>query len=797
MLLPVNWLKNYVDLSISSKEIADGLTYSGSHVESITSMNKGIENVVVAKLESIETHPNADKLLVCKASTGPNTYTVVTGAKNLKSGDYVPLALPGAKLPGGIEIGITDFRGVESQGMLCSLKELGYADNVIPKEMRDGIFVFDKDYELGQDVVNLMQLDDDIIEFEITPNRPDCLSIYGMAREASATFNGELQEPEIEIENEVDDIHEYTNGIEVKTEACRRYYSRVIKDVVIKPSPLWMQTTLMNAGVRPVNNMVDITNYVMLELGEPLHAFDLDMLGGRKIIVRQAEAGEKLTTLDDVERILDQNDVVIADENTAIGLAGIMGGLDSEITKETKTVLLEGANFSPRHVRLTSKKLALRSEASTRFEKGIDPNLCSQAVERVCELVEKTGAGKVVKGVIDVDQTSGNPHSILMRPERARMLLGVEIPDEDLIDYLERLRFKTTVKEGNIIAEVPSYRDDVKVEADLIEEAGRLYGFHNIESKPLKGGLTRGEKPYNKQIKARVKSVLQGIGYNEVMTYSFISPKAYDKLNLPEDAPERNYIRLMNPLGEDYSTMRTTLMSNMMDLLGRNENKGIEEVFAYEIGYTFIPKSLPVVDLPEEKQVLSIGFYGDKDFYYMKETLEMVFSRLGIKNLDYRRLTDNYSFHPGRAARVYSGDDELGVFGEVHPDVAGNYELKNRPYVATINFDKVVELTDLDIKYKPLPKYPSMTRDIAVVVDEDIMVGELEEVIIHHGKDLVESIDLFDIYRGNQVEKNKKSVAFSIVYRSYEGTLTDSVVNKIQTSIIEDLENKFDAKLRS
>ena len=797
MLLPVNWLKNYVDLSISSKEIADGLTYSGSHVESITSMNKGIENVVVAKLESIETHPNADKLLVCKASTGPNTYTVVTGAKNLKSGDYVPLALPGAKLPGGIEIGITDFRGVESQGMLCSLKELGYADNVIPKEMRDGIFVFDKDYELGQDVVNLMQLDDDIIEFEITPNRPDCLSIYGMAREASATFNGELQEPEIEIENEVDDIHEYTNGIEVKTEACRRYYSRVIKDVVIKPSPLWMQTTLMNAGVRPVNNMVDITNYVMLELGEPLHAFDLDMLGGRKIIVRQAEAGEKLTTLDDVERILDQNDVVIADENTAIGLAGIMGGLDSEITKETKTVLLEGANFSPRHVRLTSKKLALRSEASTRFEKGIDPNLCSQAVERVCELVEKTGAGKVVKGVIDVDQTSGNPHSILMRPERARMLLGVEIPDEDLIDYLERLRFKTTVKEGNIIAKVPSYRDDVKVEADLIEEAGRLYGFHNIESKPLKGGLTRGEKPYNKQIEARVKSVLQGIGYNEVMTYSFISPKAYDKLNLPEDAPERNYIRLMNPLGEDYSTMRTTLMSNMMDLLGRNENKGIEEVFAYEIGYTFIPKSLPVVDLPEEKQVLSIGFYGDKDFYYMKETLEMVFSRLGIKNLDYRRLTDNYSFHPGRAARVYSGDDELGVFGEVHPDVAGNYELKNRPYVATINFDKVVELTDLDIKYKPLPKYPSMTRDIAVVVDEDIMVGELEEVIIHHGKDLVESIDLFDIYRGNQVEKNKKSVAFSIVYRSYEGTLTDSVVNKIQTSIIEDLENKFDAKLRS
>jgi phenylalanyl-tRNA synthetase beta chain len=797
MLLPVNWLKNYVDLGISSKEIADGLTYSGSHVESITNMNKGIEKVVVAKLESIEAHPNADKLLVCKANVGDQVYTVVTGARNLKSGDYVPMALPEAKLPGGIEIGVTDFRGIESQGMLCSLKELGYSDNVIPKEMRDGIFVFDREYELGQDVVPLMQLNDDIIEFEITPNRPDCLSIYGMAREASATFRGELQEPEIEIENQVDDIHEYTNGIEVHTEACRRYYSRVVKDVVIKPSPLWMQTTLMNAGVRPVNNMVDITNYVMLELGEPLHAFDLDRLGGRKIIVRQARDGEKLTTLDDVERSLDENDVVIADENNAIGLAGIMGGLDSEITKETRTVLLEGANFSPRHVRLTSKKLALRSEASTRFEKGIDPNLCSQAVERVCELVEETGAGTVVKGIIDVNQTGGNPHTIVLRPERARMLLGVEIPDEDMVGYLERLKFKTSLKEGNIIAEVPSFRDDVKVEADLIEEVGRLYGFHNIESKPLTGGLTRGEKPYNKQIESRVKAILQGVGYNEVMTYSFISPKAYDKLNLPEDAPERNYIRLMNPLGEDYSTMRTTLMSNMMDLLGRNENKGIEEVLAYEIGYIFIPNSLPVEELPEERQVLSIGFYGDKDFYYMKETLELVFERLGIGELNYKRLTDNPSFHPGRAATIYSGDEVLGVFGEVHPDVAGNYELKNRPYIATVNFDKLVEMTDLDIKYKPLPKYPSMTRDIAVVVDEEVMVGELEEVIKVHGKDLVESIELFDIYRGNQVEKNKKSVAFSIVYRSYEGTLTDSVVNGIQTSIIEDLENRFNAKLRS
>lgn len=797
MLLPVNWLRKYVDLDISPKELADGLTYSGSHVESITSMNKGIQKVVTGKILEIKDHPDADKLLVCKVDVGNETLTVVTGAKNLKQGDCIPVAVPGAILPGDFKIDVTDFRGVESQGMLCSLKELGYSDNVIPKEVRDGIYVFDQDYEPGQDVVPLMQLDDDIIEFEITPNRPDCLSIYGMAREASATFKRELKKPVVDLQNQVEDIFDHTNGIEVNTKECFRYYSRVIKDVIVKPSPLWMQTTLMNAGVRPINNMVDITNYVMLELGEPLHAFDLDKLGGRKIIVRQAREGEKLTTLDDVERTLDSKDIVIADQDMAIGLAGIMGGLDSEITDETRTVLLEGANFNPRNVRLTSKKLALRTEASTRFEKGIDPNLAEQAVERVCELIEETGAGTVVSGIIDVNQTVGSTHQITMRPTRARMLLGVEISDEDMVEYLGRLQFKAFKIEGLIKAEVPSFREDVKVEADLIEEIGRLYGFHNIEAKPLTGGLTRGEKPYNKQIESRVKSILQGLGYNEVMTYSFISPKAYDKLNLPEDAPERNYIRLMNPLGEDYSTMRTTLMSNMMDLLSRNEKKGVEEILGYEVGYTFIPESLPVVKLPIEKQVLSIGFYGEKDFYFLKETLEIVLERLGIRNLEYKREDNNPSFHPGRTALLYSGDQEIGIFGEVHPDVAINYELKNRIYLATIDFDVIVKLADMERKYKPLPKYPAMTRDIAVVVDEAVMVGELEKVILRHGKDLVESIQLFDIYRGNQVERDKKSVAFSIVYRSYEGTLTDSVVNDIQNKVIADLEKEFDAKLRS
>jgi len=797
MLLPIKWLNKYVDINETSKVLADGLTYSGSHVESINHLSIGIEKVVIGRIDDLRKHPDADKLLICKVNIGSEILTIVTGATNLNEGDYVPVALIGAKLPIGLDIGETNFRGIDSQGMLCSLKELGYPDNVIPKEVRDGIFVFDKEYPLGEDVIPHLELDEDVIEFEITPNRPDCLSIYGMARETAATFNKELNHPDINIKNEVDDIFEYTNGIDVLTPNCHRYYSRVIKDVEIGPSPLWLQTRLMNAGVRPINNIVDVTNFVMLEFGEPLHAFDLDRLNGRKIVVRQAYDDEKLTTLDGVVRELNTDDIIIADDIMPIGIAGIMGGLDSEITPSTKTVLLEGANFSAKHVRLTSKKLSLRTEASTRFEKGIDPNVCSLAVERVCQLIEEIGAGTVVKGVIDVNQLHVKDKYISLRPERSKKLLGVDISIDDMIKSLKNLGFEAKYENSLIETKVPSFRADVKVEADLIEEVGRLYGFHNIKSQPLVGGLTRGERPYNKQVEIKTKDILQGIGYNEVMTYSFISPKAYDKLNLPSQAKERNYIKLINPLGEDYSTMRTTLMSNMLELLSRNEKKGVEQVFSYEIGYTFEPKALPVVELPEEKQVLSIGFYGDKDFYFMKETLEVVLSRLGITGIDYERESKNPSFHPGRTAIIRVNGVKLGIFGEVHPDVCENYNFKNRVYIATIDFDKIVQLTNIEVKYKPLPKYPAITRDIAIVVDEEIMVGDLEKVIKANGGDLVEKIVLFDVYRGNQVAENKKSVAFSIIYRSYEGTLTDDVVNNIQSAIIKDMENHFQAKLRS
>ncbi len=796
MLLPIKWLKDYINTDKSSRELADGLTLSGSHVESILSLNKGIENVVVGKILSLEKHPNADKLLVCNIDVGSEKLIIATGATNLTVGDYIPVAKVGAKLP-EMSIEVTNFRGIDSFGMLCSLKELGFVDSVIPKEYRDGIYILDKEYELGMDIKDVLGLNDHVIEFEITPNRPDCLSIIGMARETAATFNYTLQEPQVKINNEVDDIYDYTNCIEIETDNCFRYYSRVIKDVVIKPSPLWLQKRLMEAGVRPISNIVDITNFVMLEYGEPLHAFDLDNLNGRKIIVRQAKEGEKLTTLDGNERNLDIKDIVIADAENPIGLAGVMGGLNSEITSDTKVVLFEGACFNSKNIRMTSKKFGLRTEASTRFEKGIDPNLSSIAVERVCQLVEEIGAGVVVKNSIDVYRVKAEPKAITLRPERANMILGVDIPVENMLKSLNSLGLESSYDGKLIYTKVPTFRMDINIEADLIEEVGRLYGFHNIESKPLLGALTRGEKPYKIVIEDKVKNILQGLGLNEVMTYSFISPKSYDKINLNKEHPYRKYIKLINPLGEDYSTMRTTLIPNMLELLARNYNRGAESMYAFEVGNTFIPKSLPITELPDENKKLVLGLYGDADFYMLKDIVDSSLGRFGIKDLEYKREENDPTFHPGRCAKLYNNGIELGIIGEIHPLVMENYDMKSRVYIGELDFGKIIEWTNLDIKYVSLPKYPAMNRDIAVVVDEDIMVGEIEKIILNHGSGLIEGLKLFDIYRGNQIQEGLKSVAYSITYRSHERTLTDEEVNEVQDRIVKDLEAKLDAKLRS
>lgn len=797
MLLPVEWLKEYIDLDKDTKELADKLTQSGSHVESINKLNKGVEGVLVGKILEIKDHPNADKLVVCKLDIGEEEVEIVTGAENISEGDYVPVAVVGSKLPGDINIEETDFRGVKSYGMLCSLEELGYSDSLIPEEMKDGIFILDKEYPLGLDLVEVLGLNNDILELEITPNRPDCLSMIGMARETSATFNIDLKEPEIKIEEEVEDISDYLDRIEILSDKCSRYYSKVVKDVEIKESPLWLQLKLIEAGMRPTNNIVDVTNYVMLEYGEPLHAFDLDKLEGDKIVVRQARENEKIKTLDGIERKLDSDDLVIADESNPIAIAGVMGGLDSEITSDTKTVLLEGANFNKKSIRLTSKKLNLRSEASNRFEKGIDPNICDKAVNRACQLIEEIGGGRIVKSYIDEYREKREEKEISLRPEKVNSLLGIDLDVEEMIKYLNSLNLKSEYNGKEIVTTIPTYRLDLDIEADLIEEIGRLYGFHNIESQALVGELTQGEKPYDLQVADKTKFVMQGLGFNEVMTYSFISPKAYDKMNLPEDSDLRKYIRLYNPLGEDYSVMRTSLVPTMMELLSRNYNRKVQSTFAFEIGNSFIPRELPVKELPIEKKILSLGFYGDKDFYYLKEAVDTLLDRLNIKGVKYIREEDNPIYHYGRTGKLILDGEVLGIIGEVHPDVCENYDIKTKVYIGQLDFDKIIKKTRFDKKFKDLPKYPAMSRDLAIILDEDILYGEIEEIVRKHARELLEDIELFDIYKGNQIPEGKKSIAFSIRYRSYERTLREEEVNKIQDLIISDLESKLDAKLRS
>lgn len=798
MLVPVKWLKEYVNIDIDTKLLADKLTMSGSHVDSIESVNKGVENVVVGKILEITKHPDADKLVITSIDVGSEKIQIVTGANNIKVGDYIPVALSGARLPGGVKIKKGKLRGVESNGMLCSANELGIDDSVTPKEQKDGIYILDQEYQLGKDIKEVLELNGEIIDFEITPNRPDCLSIIGMARETAATLGSSLTYPNIEIKNEVDNIDEYVKNIEVKdNDLCKRYYAKVVKDIKISQSPLWVQRRLIEAGVRPINNIVDITNYVMLEMGQPIHAFDLDMIEENTIVVRRANDGEKLTTLDGVERSLNSSMLVIADANKPMAIAGVMGGQDSEVTKETKTILIESANFNGRSVRLASRAVSLRTEASAKFEKDLDPNLSEAACNRVCQLLEKIEAGTVVGGCVDIYNERVEERIIELSPEKVSKLLGVEISIDRMLQMLDSLELKSKYEDNKIYATIPTFRRDLELEADLIEEVGRIYGFDNINAQPLIGTLTKGEKSSLREIEDKVKSILSGIGLNEIMTYSFVSPKTYDKINLPSDSIKRNYVEIRNPLGEDYSVMRTTLIANMMDVLTRNYKYGVERALAYEIGNIFIPKEVPVTSLPYENKTLCIGIYGDSSFYEIKGVVEILLNRLGISYYDYLREENHSTFHPGRTANIIKDNHVIGIIGELHPDVLENYGMKERAYVAEIDFELIAFLAKLQRKYTPLPKYPSMSRDIALVLDRDIMVKEIEKIIWSNGKGLVSGVKLFDVYTGSQIEGSKKSVAYSITYRSLEKTLTDEEVTKVHNNILEELKSTLNAELRS
>lgn len=798
MLVPVNWLKKYVNIDdIDIKTLEDRLIMSGSNTETVESVAGQVDRIVVAKCLEREQHPDADKLLVLQVDIGEEEpIQIVTAAQNVYPGNYIPVALHKSMLHDGTKIKKGKLRGVVSNGMFCSLEEVGFEKKVIQKEYADGIYIIQGEPALGTDIKEVLDLNDHVIEFEITPNRPDCLSILGMAREAAATFDKELTMPDTSIQTEVDDVNDYAK-IEIEdADLCPRFGARVVKDVKIEPSPTWLQLAIMKAGMRPVNNIVDITNYVLLEYGQPIHAYDLETLEGRKLIARRAKADEILVTLDEEERKLTEDMLVIADEKQAVGLAGIMGGADTEIKDDTKTILIEVANFFKSNIRKTSRDLGLRSEASSRFEKGVSPEYVTEVLDRVCHLIEKIGAGTVVKGTIDVYPTPKTVEEIMVRPERVVGLLGVELTTEEIMEILNKLQIKTEIKDGKIACLPPAFRLDLLEEIDFVEEVARIYGYDAIKA-TLPADAEWGAKTNGQTIEDIAKDALCGVGMNEILTYSFVSPSQYDKLRLPADSMLRNAIKLINPLGEEYSTMRTTLNANMLEVLSKNYNRSVESAVAYEIGNLFFPREMPVVNLPIEKKQLCLGAYGpEEDFFTLKGRIDELFAVLGIKGVEYHKESNHPTYHPGRCATLVWGNHILGTLGEVHPKVLDNYDIEVKTYLADIDFNILLQLTRLDRTYSALPKYPSSTRDIALLVEKSVESGKIMSVIEGNGGELLESVKLFDVYEGKQIQEGYKSIAYALSFRSADRTLTDEEVNEVYNKISEALKTEIGAELR-
>lgn len=797
MLVPVNWLKDYVDINVSIDEFAEKMTMSGSNVEGIKPLGKEIKNVVIGRVVKIEKHPNADKLLVIQVDVGDKVLQIVTGAKNLKENDRIPVALHGAVIHDGKKIKASKLRGIESNGMLCSAEELGVDDHGLPEDMKEGILVLPEDAPIGEDIKNYLPLEDDVIDFEITPNRGDCLSIKGIAREAAATLNQPMKINEISLKEEGQG--EAAEWARIKIEAedlCKRYVARIITDVKIEPSPLWMQRRLQSCGVRPINNIVDITNYVMLELGQPLHAFDYDKIEGHEIIVRRAKMGEIIRTLDDIERELTEDALVIADKAKPVGIAGVMGGGDSEIESSTKRILLESANFVGTNIRRTSKKLGLRSEASMRYEKGIDPNLCPIAADRACQLIEQLGAGKVVRGFIDVYPNPVKPWKVLLRPEKINKVLGISLSIDSMIEILRRLEIGVESTEEGLFAVIPTFRMDLTREADLVEEIGRIYGYNNLPVSLPKENATLGRLSRDQKIVDEIKKTLTDMGYSEIYTFSFVSPKDFDKIKVPEDSALRKAITLMNPLGEEQSIMRTTLIPSMLNIIAFNLNQRAEKVMLFETGAVYIPKELPLRELPYENKKLSLGLTGHSvNFYDLKLVIETLFAKLRIT--DYKFLPEkNPTYHPGRCAKIIIGSSELGIVGQIHPDVTENYDIQPEVYLAELDMDLLIQKTPEKIEFVPLPKFPASERDLAIVVKDNVMVGFMIEAIRKIGGKLLESVELFDVYKGDQIDTGYKSVAFSLKYRSQDRTLTDAEINELHEKIKEELAKEFDGRLR-
>ena len=770
MNLSMKWLSDYVDVGhITPREFAEAMTMSGSKVEGWEQEGSEIRNVVVGKVAEIVPHPNSDHLFICQIDIGKDeNIQIVTGAQNVHQGDFVPAALHDSYLPGGTHIKKGKLRGVESNGMLCSVSELGLTVNDFPYAIEDGIFIMQEpDMKPGQDIQSAIGLDDICVEFEITSNRPDCLSVTGLAREAAITFDRPLDINKPTIQKTTDDIHSLLSVEVTAPDLCLRYAARMVKNIKVGPSPRWLRERLRASGVRPINNIVDITNYVMLEYGQPMHAFDYKYVEGGKIIVRRANEGETLETLDGVERKLTSDMLVIADEKKPSAIAGVMGGEFSGIGDDTNTIVFESACFSGPSVRLTAKKLGMRTEASARFEKQLDPETCIPAVERACELIELLGAGEVIGGIIDADHSDHTEYRIPLEPDWINRFIGIEMPVEKMHHILTRLGCK--IDGDDVIT--PSFRNDLEHKADISEEIARFYGYDKIPVSAIRG-IANGQYTSTQKFERRIQRVLQAQGLYEVSTYSFISPKYYDKINLPADSSCRNCVVIRNPLGEDTSVMRTTTIPSMLEVLSRNYNNRNKTAELYEVGKIYIPQNDQ--PLPEEKPIVVMGMYGeDCDFFSLKGIVETLLHTLRVEDYEVTAKSDHPTFHPGRCAEIRIGDTALGIIGEVHPSVLENYEIGTRAYLACLDVEQLFQHVAPEKGYRPLPKFPASTRDLALICDEELPVAQLQKTISAAAGAVLEEISLFDVYRGAQVEAGKKSVAYNLVLRAPDRTLTD------------------------
>ena len=801
----LSWIKTYVpDLDVTAQEYTDAMTLTGTKVEGFTELDADLDKIVIGQIDKIEKHPDADKLIICQVNIGTESVQIVTGAPNVKEGDKVPVVLDGGRVagghdgkmtPGGIKIKKGKLRGVESCGMMCSIEELGSTREMYPEAPEYGIYIFPEDAVVGESAIKALGLDDVVFEYEITSNRVDCYGVLGIAREAAATFQKKFCPPVVEVKGNDENASDYVKVTVEDPELCPRYCARVVKNVKIGPSPKWMQRCLASNGIRPINNLVDITNYVMEEFGQPMHAYDLDTIANREIIVRRAGKDEKFVTLDGQERTMDENVLMICDGEKAVGIAGIMGGENSMITDDVKTVLFEAACFDGTSIRLSSKRIGLRTDASGKFEKGLDPNNAQAAIDRACQLMEELGAGEVVGGMVDVCNETREPSRVKFEPEKINKLLGTNLTKEEMIGYLGRVELAYDAETDEIVA--PTFRQDIHCNADVAEEVARFYGYDKIPMTLPTGEATTGKLPFKLRIQEVARDIAEYCGFSEGMSYSFESPKVFDKLCIPKDSDLRKVITISNPLGEDYSIMRTSTLNGMLASLSTNYNRRNKDVRLYELGNIYLPKSLPITELPDERTMFTLGMYGNGDFFDMKGVCEEFFEKIGMKKkVTYDPNSEKPFLHPGRQANMIYEGKVVGYLGEVHPSVADNYSIGEKAYIAVIDILDILEFAGFNHKYTGIAKYPAVTRDLSLVVPHAVLAGQIEEIFDQRGGNILESYQLFDIYEGAQIEKGFKSMAYSLVFRAHDKTLGENEISAVMKKIMNGL-NGLGIELRS